>query len=222
MKKYWEILKNGILTENPVFVQVLGMCPVLAVSSTLKNGLGMGLAVTAVLIFSNLVISLLSRFIDKRIRIASYVVIIAGFVTVVEMLMDAYFPALANALGVYIPLIVVNCIILARAEAFASKNKPLPSVVDAIASGIGFTLAISVVSAIREILGTGALLGHDFKLIPPTMVFSLAPGGLLVLGVVIAFCNWIVKKGKDSKQARRARVIEIPNESEIKEESADE
>lgn len=222
MKKYWEILKNGILTQNPVLVQVLGMCPVLAVSSMLMDGLGMGAAVTMVLIFSNLFISLLRKVIDKRIRIASYIIIIAGFVTVVEMIIDAYFPALASSLGVYIPLIVVNCIILARAESFASKNKPLPSVVDGLACGIGFTLAIGIVSAIREVLGTGALLGHDFKLIPPTMIFSLAPGGLLVLGTVMAFCAWVVGKFKAAKKARRERILEMPDKAEEKEVSADE
>jgi electron transport complex protein RnfE len=198
MKKnnYGKILKDGILTQNPVLVQVLGMCPTLAVSTRLMNGLGMGAAVTAVLICSNLFISLLRKVIDKRIRIASFIVIIAGFVTMVEMLMKAFMPSLSESLGVYIPLIVVNCIILARAEAFASRNRPLPSVVDGLACGLGFTGAICIVSTIREVLGTGALLGYDFKLIPPIMIFSLAPGGLLVLGLVMAFCAWISKRRK--------------------------
>ena len=199
MKKnsYGKILKDGIITQNPVLVQVLGMCPTLAVSTRLMNGLGMGVAVTVVLIFSNLFISLLRKVIDKRIRIASFIVIIAGFVTMVEMVMKAYLPSLSESLGVYIPLIVVNCIILARAEAFASRNKPLPSVVDGIASGIGFTVAICIVSAIREVLGTGALLGYDFKTIPPIMIFTLAPGGLLVLGFVMAFCAWVANRRKE-------------------------
>ncbi|MBQ9557651.1 MAG: electron transport complex subunit RsxE, partial [Clostridia bacterium] len=196
MKKngYGKIIKDGIITQNPVLVQVLGMCPTLAVSTALLNGLGMGAAVTMVLVFSNLFISLLRKVIDKRIRIASFIVIIAGFVTMVEMLMKAFLPSLSESLGVYIPLIVVNCIILARAEAFASRNRPLPSVVDGLACGIGFTGAICIVSAIRELLGTGALLGYDFKLIPPIMIFTLAPGGLLVLGFVMAFCAWIGKR----------------------------
>ena len=207
---YGKILKDGIITQNPVLVQVLGMCPTLAVSTRLMNGLGMGAAVTAVLIFSNLFISLLRRVIDKRIRIASFIVIIAGFVTMVEMLMKAYLPSLSESLGVYIPLIVVNCIILARAEAFASRNKPLPSVIDGLASGLGFTGAICIVSTIREVLGTGALLGYDFKLIPPIMIFTLAPGGLLVLGLVMAFCAWISgrRKAKAAQPAGEAAAAE--------------
>ena len=206
MKKngYGKILKDGIITQNPVLVQVLGMCPTLAVSTALLNGLGIGAAVTMVLVFSNLFISLLRKVIDKRIRIASFIVIIAGFVTMVEMLMKAYLPSLSASLGVYIPLIVVNCIILARAEAFASRNKPLPSVVDGFACGVGFTAAICIVSAIREILGTGALLGYDFKLIPPIMIFTLAPGGLLVLGFVMAFCAWISGRRKAKATANAA------------------
>ena len=224
MKKnnYGKILKDGIITQNPVLVQVLGMCPTLAVSTQLMNGLGMGVAVTAVLICSNLFISLLRKVIDKRIRIASFIVIIAGFVTMVEMLMKAFLPSLSASLGVYIPLIVVNCIILARAEAFASRNKPLPSVVDGLACGLGFTGAICIVSTIREVLGTGALLGYDFKLIPPIMIFSLAPGGLLVLGLVMAFCAWISKRRKakaapaGEAAAPEEAKAEKPAEPEIK------
>ena len=213
MKKngYGKIIKDGIITQNPVLVQVLGMCPTLAVSTQLMNGLGMGAAVTAVLIFSNLFISLLRKVIDKRVRIASFIVIIAGFVTMVEMLMKAFLPSLSESLGVYIPLIVVNCIILARAEAFASRNKPLPSVVDGLACGVGFTGAICIVSAIRELLGTGALLGYDFKLIPPIMIFTLAPGGLLVLGFVMAFCAWIGKR----RRAKSAPAEASPVQGEV-------
>ena len=214
MKKnnYGKILKDGIITQNPVLVQVLGMCPTLAVSTRLMNGLGMGAAVTAVLICSNLFISLLRKVIDKRIRIASFIVIIAGFVTMVEMLMKAFMPSLSESLGVYIPLIVVNCIILARAEAFASRNRPLPSVVDGLACGLGFTGAICIVSTIREVLGTGALLGYDFKLIPPIMIFGLAPGGLLVLGFVMAFCAWISKRRK-AKAAPAGEAAAAPGEA---------
>lgn len=207
MKKYFKILKDGIITQNPVLVQVLGTCPTLAVSATLSNGFGMGCAVTVVLMFSNLFISLLRKVIDKRIRIASFIVIIAGFVTIVQMIMDAFIPSLAASLGVYIPLIVVNCIILARAEAFASKNKPLPSVVDGIACGLGFTLAICIIATIREVLGTGAILGYDIKCIPPIMFFSLAPGGLLVFGLVMAFTGWIREK-IDNKKNTKEEVAE--------------
>ena len=212
MKKnnYGKILKDGIITQNPVLVQVLGMCPTLAVSTRLMNGLGMGAAVTAVLIFSNQFISLLRKVIDKRIRIASFIVILAGFVTMVEMLMKAFMPSLSESLGVYIPLIVVNCIILARAEAFASRNRPLPSVVDGLACGLGFTGAICIVSTIREVLGTGALLGYDFKLIPPIMIFCLAPGGLLVLGFVMAFCAWISKRRKAKATANAGKAASPP------------
>lgn len=219
MKKYFKILKDGIITQNPVLVQVLGTCPTLAVSATLSNGFGMGCAVTVVLMFSNLFISLLRKVIDKRIRIASFIVIIAGFVTIVQMIMDAFIPALAASLGVYIPLIVVNCIILARAEAFASKNRPLPSVIDGFACGAGFTLAICIIAAIREILGTGAILGYDIKCIPPIMFFSLAPGGLLVFGLVMAFTGWIREKIDDKKKAKAAAAAapaaEIPAEEEV-------
>lgn len=212
---YGKILKDGIITNNPVFVQMLGTCPTLAVSTTLVNGIGMGIAVTAVLIFSNLFISLLRKVIDKRIRIASFIVIIAGFVSMAEMLMKAYAPSLSESLGVYIPLIVVNCIILARAEAFASRNKSLPSVVDGLASGLGFMIAICIISTIREILGTGALLGYDFKTIPPIMIFSLAPGGLLALGFVTGFIRWIGNRRK-ARALRRATAKAAPAEQEGK------
>ena len=158
-KSKLSILTNGIIKENPTLVLLLGTCPFLATSSSLINALGMGLSATAVLICSNIVISLLRNFIPNKIRIASYIVIIAGFVTVVEMLMKAYTPALSESLGIYIPLIVVNCIILGRAEAFASKNSVFRSAMDGIGSGLGFTCALILISSVREILGAGTFAG---------------------------------------------------------------
>lgn len=180
-------IKNGMLTENPTFVQVLGMCPTLAVTTSVKNGLGMGLSAMAVLVASNVVISLLRRIIPNKIRIASYVVIIAGFVSVVEMVLKAYLPELSKTLGIFIPLIVVNCIILARAEAFASKNGVLASAADGIGTGLGFTGALVIISTIREILGSGqffgiSLFGEGFQ---PALIMTMAPGGFLTLGLVL-------------------------------------
>ncbi len=177
-------LKNGIIDQNPTFVQVLGMCPTLATTTTLINALGMGLATTAVLMFSNLFISLLRKFIPKQVRIASYIVIISGFVTAVEMLMKAFLPELNKSLGVFISLIVVNCIILARAEAFASKNKPLPSFIDGISIGLGFTLALSILAFIRELLGSGSVAG--FKLFDGAQFFITPAGAFVTLGFLIA------------------------------------
>ena len=159
MKRYIKQLREGLLDNNPVLVQLLGMCPTLATTTSLKNAFGMGLAATAVLICSNLFISLLRKFIPKQVRIAAYIVIISGFVTAVELLMRAYFYSLYQALGLFIPLIVVNCIILARAEAFASKNPPLPSIVDGIGMGLGFTFALAHSATVRELLGAGSNFG---------------------------------------------------------------
>ncbi len=200
--------KEGILTNNPVFVQLLGMCPTLATTTSVINAIGMGAAVTAVLAFSNLFISLLRRFIPKQVRIASYIVIISGFVTAVELLIKAYFSAIDAALGLFIPLIVVNCIILARAEAFASKNGPLPSFVDGIATGIGFMLALICIASVRELLGTGMLFaasdgtggvpifGEWFS---PASIFLLPSGAFLTLGFLIA----LVQKISASSKARK-------------------
>ena len=159
MSSFVKQLKEGILTNNPIFVQLIGMCPTLATSTSLKNGIGMGLAVTFVLMCSNLVISLLRKFIPSKVRIAAYIVIIAGFVTIVDLSLQAYLPELSSSLGMFIPLIVVNCIILARAEAFASKNGPLPSLIDGLSMGLGFTVAISILSTVRELLGSGSIYG---------------------------------------------------------------
>lgn len=189
-------LKNGILNENPTFVQVLGMCPTLAVTTSLKNGIGMGLSVVAVLTMSNIVISMLRKVIPNKIRIASYVVIISGFVSMVEMLLKAYLPELSKTLGIFIPLIVVNCIILARAEAFASKNGVLRSAMDGIGNGLGFTCALIIISSIREILGNGTLYGVSLftEGFQPALIMLMAPGGFLTLGLVLGCINLITMK----------------------------
>ncbi len=198
--KYLSIFKEGVLTNNPTFVQLLGMCPTLAVTTSVINALGMGAAVIVVLMCSNLFISLVRKLVPSEVRIASYIVIISGFVTAVELLIKAFFPDIDAALGLFIPLIVVNCIILARAEAFASKNPPLPSVVDGLACGIGFTLALVCIAAVRELLGTGMLFaagdgtggirifGDWFT---PITVFLLPSGAFLTLGFLIALVQKI-------------------------------
>ncbi len=193
MRKYLSQLKEGILKQNPTFVQFLGMCPTLAVTTSASNGIGMGLATTAVLICSNILISLLRKFIPKEIRIASYIVIISGFVTAVELLLHAYVQSLYDSLGLYIPLIVVNCIILARAEAFASKNPVLPSAIDGLAMGLGFTLSLTVIGSVREILGAGtwfglSILGNAYD---PAIIFILPAGAFLTLGMLAALVNFI-------------------------------
>ncbi len=190
-------LKDGLIENNPTFVQLLGMCPTLATSTTLLNALGMGAAATFVLICSNAVISLLRKFIPEKIRIASYIVIIAGFVTIIDLLMQAYFPALSNSLGLFIPLIVVNCIILARAEGFASKNKPLPSIIDGLSMGLGFTFSLSCIAIVRELLGSGTILGFKvFGGIAPLSIFALPAGGFLALGFFIALVQYFKDKKK--------------------------
>ncbi len=190
---------NGVISENPTFVQLLGMCPTLAVTTSAINALGMGLSTTFVLIFSNLVISLLRKYIPSKIRIASYIVIIATFVTIIDLLLKAYIPSLSQALGLYIPLIVVNCIILARAESFASKNTPLPSMVDGLGMGLGFTLGLTTLGLVREILGSGSvfgisIFGTSFK---PALMFILPPGAFIALGIILAIINVISSKKKE-------------------------
>lgn len=198
-KNNFNILKNGITTENPTFIQLLGMCPTLAVTTSLINAIGMGLSATFVLVFSNLVISLIRKFIPSKIRIASYIVVIAAFVSVIEMLLKAYLPSISDALGLFIPLITVNCIILARAESFASKNKPIPSIFDGLGMGLGFTLGLSILGSIREILGAGTILGISLfgEGFQPALIFILPPGAFLALGVILAVYNMI----KDKKGA---------------------
>ena len=193
-----ERVKNGILTENPIFVLAIGMCPTLAVTSSATDGMGMGLATTAVLIGSNLVISALRNVIPDEIRIPSFIVIIAGFVTLIQFFMQAWAPALNRSLGIYIPLIVVNCIILGRAEAYASKNGPIPSIFDAIGMGLGFTASLTILGIIRELFGAGAIF--NFSVMPsgyePALIMILAPGAFLTLGVLMGLINLINIKRK--------------------------
>ncbi|GAA0065978.1 MAG: electron transport complex subunit E [Clostridium perfringens] len=209
MKVLFERLKNGIVTENPIFVQVLAMCPTLAVTSSVENAVGMGIASTVVLIFSNMIISALRKFIPNKIRIPAYIVIIASFVTVVDMLMNAYVQSLYKSLGIFIPLIVVNCVILGRAEAYASNNKVIPSIFDAIGMGVGFTIALFSIGTFREILGAGTFLGMNimpegFK---PATIMILAPGAFLTLGALMTFLNYRnIKKAKN--EGKKAKCFE--------------
>lgn len=195
-----ERLKAGVITDNPVLIQLLGMCPTLATSTSVINAIGMGLSATFVLICSNVLISLLRKFIPQKIRIAAYIVIIAGFVTLVDMILEAYFNPIYNALGVFIPLIVVNCIILARAESFASQNKVLPSFFDGVGMGLGFTIALLILGTIREILGSGTLLGISlFGGVAPLSIMAQPAGGFLCLGFVIAAVQWLTNRKKEDE-----------------------
>jgi electron transport complex protein RnfE len=189
-------LTKGIVKENPIFVIVLGMCPTLAVTSSVQNGIGMGLAATFVLICSNIIISLIKNITPEKIRIPIYITVIAAFVSIVDMAMAAYVPGLHKSLGLFIPLIVVNCIILGRAEAFASKNNMLDSLADGIGMGLGFTLSLVVVAAIREILGAGTFAGIAVmpKTYEPMLVAILAPGAFITLGFLMALMNMMKEK----------------------------
>ena len=192
MKTCWERIYNGVLKENPALVLMLGMCPTLAVTTSAANGFGMGLSTMAVLIVSNLIISLLRKSIPAEVRLPAYIVIVASLVTVVELLTQAYLPDLYKALGIYIPLIVVNCIILGRAEAFASRNKPLPSLFDGVGMGLGFTAALVVIGLVREFLGAGTAFGLQIlspEVFTPLGIFVRAPGAFLVLEIVVAVMN---------------------------------
>ncbi len=191
LNKLLNVFKDGFIDNNPIFVQFLGMCPTLAVTTSAINGLGMGLSATAVLIFSNLVISLLRKVIPGKIRIASYIVIIAGFVTIIDLLLQAYLPDLSEALGAFIPLIVVNCIILARAESFASKNEPVASMMDGLGIGLGFTFALVVIASIRELLGNGSIFGLNLlgSAYQPVTMAVLAPGAFIVFGLLLGVIN---------------------------------
>ena len=189
-----QIITKGILKENPTFVLILGMCPTLGVTSSAINGMGMGVATMAVLIMSNIVISLIKSLIPDKVRIPAFIVVIASFVTIIEMLMQAYLPSLYSALGVFIPLIVVNCIILGRAEAFASKNGVVDSALDGIGIGLGFTLSLTVIGAVREILGAGSIFGCTFADGVMPLLFILAPGGFLVLGYLMVLFNKVAKR----------------------------
>ncbi|MBQ8378540.1 MAG: electron transport complex subunit E [Oscillospiraceae bacterium] len=195
MSNFKELTK-GIIKENPTLVTLLGMCPTLAVTVSASNAIGMGVATTFVLLGSNIVISLLKNVIPKAVRLPSYIVIIAGFVTAIELLLKAYIPSLHSALGIFLPLITVNCIILGRAEVFASKNKLLPSICDAIGMGIGFTLALFIMGSIRELFGAGQWFGFQVipEAVPPMSVFIMPAGGFFVLGCVIAAVNKLANR----------------------------
>ena len=187
--------KEGLITQNPVLVQLLGMCSTMAITTSFFNGLGMGVSVLIILTLSNVFISMLRKIIPNEVRIACFIVVIAGFVTCVDLLLKAFVPALSSSLGVFIPLIVVNCIILGRAEAFASKNGPVASIFDGIGIGLGFTLSLTLVGAVREVLGSGAIFGYSFGITDyMPLVFVLAPGAFIVLGYLMALFNKFLKK----------------------------
>ena len=226
-----EYVTNGLIKENPVLRLVLGTCPTLAVTTAAINGIGMGISATVVLICSNLVISLLRNVIPDKVRIPAFITIIAGFVSVVQMLVKAFLPSIDKALGIYLPLIVVNCIILARAEMFASKNPVLPSVLDGLGMGLGFTATLTLMGAIREILGAGTLfsLPVTANFISPMIIFLLPPGGFFVFGMLVAASNAIAKRnGKKPVEhlgcencPSRAACAEYSQDG-VKEESVDE
>lgn len=205
MKRYGQILTAGILKENPVFVLLLGLCPTLGVTGSAINGFSMGLAVIAVLACSNGLVSLFKKFIPSQVRIPAYIIIIASLVTVVDMVMNAYTPDLYKVLGLFIPLIVVNCIVLGRAESFAAKNGVIESILDGIGSGMGFTLALTFLGAVREILGNGSVFG--ISLVPenfqPALIFVLAPGGFMTIGIILACINIIKNRKPKKKEAKK-------------------
>ncbi|MBQ5567356.1 MAG: electron transport complex subunit E [Oscillospiraceae bacterium] len=198
--------KEGLITQNPVLVQLLGMCSTMAITTSIANAIGMGISVTIILTLSNIFISLLRKVIPNEVRIACYIVVIAGFVTMVDLSLQAFFPDLAKSLGVFIPLIVVNCIILGRAEAFANKNTVLASAVDGICQGIGYTLVLIIMSAFRELFGAGKLLG--MQIMPasytPALLLILPVGGFLCLGVLIAIMQWALAKSEKKNAEKEA------------------
>lgn len=203
-----ERLFNGIIKENPTLVLILGMCPTLAVTTSAINGAGMGLSTTVVLMFSNMIISLLRNFIPDRVRIPGYIVVIASLVTVVQFLLEGYVPSLNNSLGVYIPLIVVNCIILGRAESYASKNGPVSSFFDGLGMGLGFTCSLTVLGAFRELIGAGTFFGITVlpeSIYTPITIFILAPGAFFVLSCLVAMRNKIM-----NRKVKNGEMEEIP------------
>ena len=200
-----ERLYNGFIKENPTFVLMLGMCPTLAVTTSAINGLGMGLTTTAVLMLSNLIISCMRKIIPGRVRIPAFIVIIATFVTVIELLLEAYIPFLNKALGMYIPLIVVNCIILGRAESYASTHKPIASFFDGLGMGLGFSFALTCIGAVREILGSGSVFDVEIPGFTPIRIFSQAPGAFFVLAALVAIQNAI--KMRNSKKSAKEETI---------------
>ncbi|MDD6615033.1 MAG: electron transport complex subunit E [Lachnospiraceae bacterium] len=191
MNEYMERIYNGIVKENPCIILMLGMCPTLAVTTSAINGLGMGLSTLAVLIFSNLIISMMRNIIPDQVRLPAYIVIVASLVTVVDLLLQAYVPSLYSALGIYIPLIVVNCIILGRAEAYANKVNPALALFDGVGMGLGFTIALTVIGIVREFLGSGSVFGLDIlpEAIPSIAIFGKAPGAFLVMAILVAVLN---------------------------------
>lgn len=192
-------LTKGILKENPIFAQFLGMCATLAVTTSVINGIGMGLSTTVVLVASNIIISLMRNLIPNKIRIAAYIIVIAGCVTAVEMVLNAFAPAISKSLGIFIPLIVVNCIILGRAESFASKNGVVKSALDGIGMGLGFTLALVILGGVREILGNGTFLGIQLfgEGFQPATIMILPPGAFIMLGIILAIIQLVSHKGKE-------------------------
>ena len=211
MKAYWERIYNGVVKENPTFILMLGMCPTLAVTTSAINGLGMGLSSLVVLAISNLVISLLRKVIPGKVHLPCYIVIIAGFVTIVQMFMQAYMESLYNALGVFLPLIVVNCIILGRAEMFACKNNVVDSALDGVGMGLGYTLTATLMASIREILGSGTWLG--FQILPESVakvsIMTQAPGAFFCFGLLMAGCVWL--EGKLDARIERKSCCDLDN-----------
>lgn len=201
MNRCVERLYNGIIKENPTFVLILGMCPTLAVTSSMINGAGMGLSTMAVLVMSNFVISLLRKIIPNGVRVPAFIVIVASFVTILQFLLEAYLPSLNQSLGIYIPLIVVNCIILGRAESYASKNSPIPALFDGLGMGLGFTIALSLLGGFREIIGAGTILGINIPGWDGIGIFVMAPGAFFILAALIAIQNQIrISHGKKPRK----------------------
>ena len=194
MANRWKLITNGLVKDNPTFALVLGMCPTLVTSTSAINGMGMGVATLCVLVLSNIVISAVARFIPDKVRIPSYIVIISAFVTIVQLLMQAYLPSLYETLGLFIPLIVVNCIVLGRAEAFANKNGVLDSACDGLGIGLGFTLSLTVLGLVREILGSGSAFGWKFMAPDGMLLFVLAPGAFIVLGYLMVLFRKMTTK----------------------------
>lgn len=217
MKKVLQQFSDAVIRQNPILIQLLGMCSVLAISTTAMNAIGMGAAVTVVLIFSNVLISMLRKLIPNEIRIAAFIVIISGFVTAVQLIIKAYLPSLDKSLGVFIPLIVVNCIILARAEAFASKNRVLPSALDGLFMGIGYTVALLILSIVREFVGYGSFFGMKLfgdGFVGVGMLVS-PPGAFILLGIMIAVVNFVLQKSKQKKKSREETKALPEEEKEV-------
>ncbi len=209
-----EVLSNGLLRENPVLILLIGTCPILAVSTSAFNGIGMGLAATFVLIASNFLISLLRNLVSDKVRIPVYITVIAGLVTIIQLLIKAYVPALDKSLGIFIPLITVNCIILGRAEAFANKNRPFIAAVDGLGMGLGFTVALTIMASIREILGNGTFFGKAVPILSenPFTIMKMAPGGFFVYGMMIAGTLAIIRR---QDEAVRNKAVQLTKEKPI-------